>query len=65
MDLNGSNGSKLILANLRSCCEVGIKDFFDLVSHKEYLYSATILTHIYYKCLVGFFFKFSGYIFLL
>ena len=31
MDLNGSNGSKLILATLRSCCEVGIKDFFDLV----------------------------------
>ena len=31
MDLNGSNGSKWILATLRSCCEVGIKDFFDLV----------------------------------
>ena len=42
MDLNGSkwikmdlNGSKWILATLRSCCEVGIKDFFDLVFPEE------------------------------
>jgi len=34
-DINGYKGSKWILAPLGSCCELGIKDFFDLVLFKK------------------------------
>ena len=43
------NVSKWILASLRSCCEVGIKDFFDLVhlqSNREFAHSDCICTSL-------------------
>ena len=44
MDLIGSNGSKWISTNQRSCCEVGIKDFFDPVSIQKYFQKFMTIT---------------------